>query len=248
MRGPSTSSSRGPAATSRRRGALVALALALVAAGGAGAEPVGKLAKVEGAVLVRPDAGEGFAPGTVGQVLHRGGAVVVMEGAAATLDLGARGKVELADNAALDLAQALAAGQFSTVTGVRAPVLFLHPTGDSDPYVEGALRVTLGINHDLDKVRGVTEFSLYALHEDDEYDLDPDAGVGAVLEVATELTSFQAKPVGGGRSGYTWYDLEVAEPPEDEGDYTLFVVARAGEAPVRLGQSSLLLVELPEDL
>jgi len=221
---------------------LFGLSCAVPAVPRAAADDVlGEVKDVSGDVVVSPADGSPFVPATVGRRLVRGAVVIVMEDSRALLTLKDRGEVTLVDNASLKLEPAVASGDYTTVTAVRAPVLFLFPTGRSAAVRPGAVPCTFGINHTLDTVRGVTTFRLYALHEDAEDELDEDAGPAAALEVATLLAEVPVR-THRAETGYTWYRV-TSKPLTVEGEYTVFVVAVRGDELVRLGQSTLLTVE-----
>lgn len=229
-------------ASASRRG-RVAGALAVLLAAAVPAAPVGTVRSVEGEVMASVADGEPFGPVDAGTELHEGGVVVVMEDSTAVLDLAGKGPVTLADMASLKLEASASTGEYSTVTGVRAPVLFLYPTGTSADLAPGRVALTFGINHDLDKIRGVEAFQVMALHEDAEADLAGE-GDAELLDAAKVIGEFAAK-ARTARADYTWYDLRSTEPLEGPGEYTLFVVGVRGGERVKLGQSTLVYVEDP---
>ena len=141
---------------------------------------IGFVKSVEGTVMVCPDEGQAFAPAKVGQKVFSGGVVVAMEDGSVVLDIKGKGELTLSDNAALKLKEVSATGEYSAVTGVRAPVLFLYPTGDSKELKPGIITVTFGINHSLDKVKGIKEYRLFLLHEDKGDELDDPEGPEAI--------------------------------------------------------------------
>ncbi len=209
----------------------------------AGAE-IGYVKSVDGAVMVCPDEGQAFGPAKVGQKVFSGGVVVAMEDGTVVLDIKGKGELTLADNAALKLKEVAASGEYSAVTGVRAPVLFLFPTGETEDLKAGKVTVTFGLNHSLDKVRAVKSYQLYALHEDEGDELDDPEGPEA-LALAQEIGAFKRckRPA---KDGYSWYKVE-SEPMNKPGEYTVFVVAQRGKDKVRLGQSTLLVIADPEE-
>jgi hypothetical protein len=180
-----------------------------------------------------------FAPAQEGMSLFQGGTVIALEDASATLSLKGKGEIKVTDNASLKLKEV--AGEFSTVTGVRAPVLFLFPTGESGPCTADSVVVTFGINHNLDKIQGVDSFDIYALHEDAEDGVEGD-DPEALLDAATHLATFEAKGKVSEKD-YTWYSVPSDVLLEEDGEYTLFITATREEETLRLGQSSLLLIE-----
>ena len=107
-----------------RTSMIAAMALATAALAG---NPIGTVKSVDGEVMVSAGEGEPFGPAEAGAELAEGGVVVVMEDSTAVLDLAGKGEVTLADMASLKLEAPADGGEYSTVTGVRAPVLFLFP-------------------------------------------------------------------------------------------------------------------------
>ena len=210
----------------------------------AGAE-IGFVKSVEGSVMVCPDEGQAFAPAKVGQKVFSGGVIVAMEDGSVVLEIKGKGELTLTDNAALKLKEVAATGEYSAVTGVRAPVLFLYPTGETDDLKAGQVSVTFGINHSLDKVKGVKEYRLFLLHEDVEDELDEPDGPAA-LKAAQVVAKFKSlkKPA---TNTYSWYTVKTKKALEKSGEYTLFVGAKRGKEWIRLGQSTLLVIEEPEE-
>jgi hypothetical protein len=127
--------------------------LTLLFAAATSAGPVGTVKSVEGDVMVAAGEGEPFAAAEAGAELAEGGLIVVMEDSTAVLDLAGK-EVTLSDMASLKLEAPKDGGEYSTVTGVRAPVLFLFPTGQSPELPPGELALTFGINHSLEKILG----------------------------------------------------------------------------------------------
>lgn len=227
---------------------LLALLLALLApaAGTAAEDAIGSVKAMDGPVLLRDREGDAFAPAKVGQPLFGGGTVLVMEDASATLALTGRKDVTLDDNVALNLRAFEGQGEFAAVTGVRAPVLFLHPTGATGPRPPGTLQLAFGIHHGLESIRAVKDFQVHALHEDAEDELPLDAPVEAVIEAARAIAGFQ-RPAKVPADGYAWYSMTSTVPLTAEGEYTLFVTAGRGKDARRLGESTLLVIEGPDE-
>ena len=217
--------------------ALLALGLAAPALAG---DAVGTVKSIEGAVMLSAGDGEPFEPAEVGAALPSGGAVVVMEDSTAVLDLLGKGEVSLSDMASLKLEAPADGGEYSTVTGVRAPVLFLFPTGQSKDLPAGAQALTFGINHDLEKVQPVTEFRVHALHEDTEAELEGDSD-GELIDASEVVATFTRKAERA-EADYTWYNLMTDEALEAEGEYTLFLVGVHGDDLIKLGQSALVYI------
>lgn len=227
-------------------GAARAAWLALALAGGlSAADAVGTVKSVEGEVMASIAEGEAFAPVEAGARLHQGGVIVVMEDSSVVLDLAGKGEVTLADMASLKLDAPAEGGEYSTVTGVRAPVLFLFPTGETAGLAPGDQVLTFGINHDLDKIRGVEVFRIHALHEDDEYELegDSDAELIDASKVVAEFTRKSKTKA----ADYTWYNVMTSRPLDAPGEYSVFLVGVRGGERIKLGQSTLVLVEEAED-
>lgn len=230
---------------STRLAITLALALGATALPVAAAGTVGTVKSVEGQVMMATGEGEEFGLAEVGAELPSGGVIVVMEDSTAVLDLAGKGEVTLSDMASLKLEAPAAGGEYSTVTGVRAPVLFLFPTGQTSDLPPGPQALTFGINHDLDKVKGVPKFRVLALHEDDEAELEGDSD-GERIDAARVVAEFEtkAKTV---PADYTWYNLMTSEDLDAPGEYTVFLVGIRGDETVKLGQETLVYVEEAEE-
>lgn len=200
---------------------------------------IGSVKAMSGQVLLRSDAAGPFSPAAVGSPLHGGGTVLVLEESSATLAITGRKDLTLDDNAALNLRDVDGTGEFAAVTGVRAPVLFLFPKGNSSPQAPGPMKLAFGVHHGLDAIRDVTRFRVYALHEEAQDELPLDAPSEALVEAATVVAEFLRKK-DAPRDGYTWYALTTRLPFEKGGEYELFVAAVEGETVRRLGESSLV--------
>ena len=174
--------------------------------------------------------------------------MLALDDSSVSLLLDGRGEVVLADNASLRLAQRESSGEYSAVTGVRAPVLFLFPCGDSEIRLGEELSFTFGINHSLDKIAGLKGFEIYGLHDDRAFELGFPEGAEA-MEGAELLASFEARD-DPSKEGYTWYRVD-ARPADgaafEVGEYSIFIAARRGNEKLRLGQSTLLYVESGEN-
>lgn len=220
------------------------LALALATAAGAG-DAIGTVKSIDGEVMASVGEGEPFGPVTAGTELMEGGVVVVMEDSTAVLDLAGKGEVTLADMASLKLEAPADGGEYSTVTGVRAPVLFLFPTGQTGDLPPGPQALTFGINHDLEKVAGVESFRVHALHEDDEADLEGDGDAERID--ASQVVATFTKKAKTASADYTWYNLMTDDSFQNPGEYSIFLVGLKGDEKVLLGQAALVYVEEAED-
>lgn len=205
-------------------------------------DTVGAVKEFEGQVLVNDKEGAPFVPASAGLSLFRGGAVIVMDDASAILEIKGRGNIHLTDNAAVELKNVVSTGEFTRVTGVRAPVLFLYPTGQSDSSAPGIIRIVFGINHNLDKIKGALDFKIHALHEDSEDNLDEDASLSEIVNNSTLLSSFKRKRAYSEKD-YSWYNLKSDSKLSGEGEYTIYLTAQRGNEQVRLGQSTFLIIE-----
>lgn len=205
---------------------------------------IGHIESLEGTVMCCPADGHQFAPARQGQPLFAGGVIVTMETGRAVLQVEGKGRLTIADNAALKLAAIDTGGEYSAVTGVRAPVLFLYPTGQSNEIRPGTTEITFGLNHDLDSVRGLTDFRVYALHEDNADELDDPDGPESIRH-GTVIASFSTS-AHKATEGYTWYSVKTS-PLEVAGEYIVFIAARREATFIRLGQSTLLVVSPPDE-
>lgn len=203
---------------------------------------VGAVKEFEGQVLINNKEGAPFVPASAGLSLFRGGAVIVMDDASVILEIKGRGNIHLTDNAAVELKNVASTGEFTRVTGVRAPVLFLYPTGQSDCSTPGTIRIVFGINHNLDKIKGAVDFKVHAIHEDSEDDLDEDASLSETVKNSTLLCSFKRKTAYSEKD-YSWYTLKSDSKLSDTGEYSIYLTAQRGEEQIRLGQSTFLIVE-----
>ena len=170
-------------------------------------EIVGRVKSVKGEVMLCKREGLPFSPAKEGAKLFAGGIVLALDDSSVSLLLDGRGEVVLADNASLRLAQRESSGEYSAVTGVRAPVLFLFPCGDSEIRLGEELSFTFGINHSLDKIAGLKGFEIYGLHEDRAFELGFPEGAEA-MEGAELLASFEARD-DPSKEGYTWYRVDA---------------------------------------
>ena len=204
-------------------------------------DPIGRIKETQGQVLINNNEGEPFIPAKTGVSLFKGGAVVVMDDASVVLDINGRGTLHLTDNAAIQLKDVEATGEFTRVTGVRAPVLFLYPTGQSDEST-GLVKLVFGINHNLDKIKGLRNFNAYAIFEDAEDELDEDAPLNEVTDHSILLGSFNRKK-NSSINSYSWYELNSKSSLNEDGEYTIYITAQRDGKLIRLGQSTLLIVE-----
>jgi hypothetical protein len=203
---------------------------------------VGSVKEFKGQVLINDKEGEPFVPAKTGLSLFQGGAVIVMDDASVLLEIKGRGNMHLTDNAAIQLKDVAATGEFTRVTAVRAPVLFLYPTGLSASKAPGITKLVFGINHNLDKLKGAIDFKVYALHEDSEDELDEDASLSEFIKSSLLLASFKRKEVYS-ENGYTWYNLQSDSQLTDTGEYTVYLTAQRDKEETKLGQSTLLIIE-----